>query len=69
MLIVFAIGSVSGSFMVNKMMDSIWEYYVAINTEVIALAVSILFTIAVLTVSFRIFKVSRTNPVDSLRYE
>ena len=69
MVIAFMIGSVAGSFMVNKMMDSIWEYYVAINTAVIALAVSILFTIATLTVSFRIFTVTGTNPADSLRYE
>lgn len=69
MVISFVIGSAMGSIMVNGLMDSVWEYYVAINAEVLTLAVVILLTIAVATVSYKVFKVVATNPVDSLRYE
>jgi ABC-type antimicrobial peptide transport system permease subunit len=69
MTVSFVVGSFFGSFMVNKLMDSVWEYYVAIDVRVISFAVIILFTIALLTVSSRIFKVTVTNPAESLRHE
>ncbi|MCB0488438.1 MAG: ABC transporter permease [Cyclobacteriaceae bacterium] len=69
MMISFVIGSAMGSIMVNGLMDSVWEYYVAINVEVLTLAVAILLTIAVATVGYKVFRVVATNPVDSLRYE
>ncbi len=69
MLISFVVGSVFGSLMVNKLMDTIWEYYEAINAQVIFLAVGMVMGIATVTVSFKIFAVSRANPTDSLRHE
>ena len=69
MVISFVIGSLLGSVMVNGLMDSIWEYYVAINFQVLALAISILFVIAIGTIGYKIRKVAITNPVDSIRTE
>jgi putative ABC transport system permease protein len=69
MVISFFVGSLLGSVMVNGLMGSIWEYYVAINLQVLALAITILFVIAVATIGYKIRKVTVTNPVDSLRYE
>ena len=69
MLVSFVIGSLLGSVMVNGLMNSIWEYYVAINFTVLSLAIIILFVIAFVTIGYKIRKVAVTNPVDSLRYE
>ncbi|MEQ8424679.1 MAG: FtsX-like permease family protein [Cyclobacteriaceae bacterium] len=69
MMLSFVIGSVMGSVMVNGLMSTIWEYYVAINTTTLSLAILILLLIAVATIGAKIVKVTRTNPVDSLRYE
>jgi hypothetical protein len=51
------------------MMDSVWEYYEAVDVVVLVLSISILFLISLLTVAVKIFNVSVTNPVESLRYE
>lgn len=69
MLIAFVFGSFGGAFMVNKLMDTVWEYYVAIGFKIVFSAITILFTIACLTVSYKIFSVSKTNPAESLKYE
>lgn len=69
MFIAFVLGSFGGAFMVNKLMDSVWEYYVAIGFNIVATGIVILFTIASITVSFKILSVSRTNPADSLKHE
>ncbi len=68
-LISFIVGSLLGAVMVNALMDSVWEYYVAIDTKVITLAVLILFTIATATIYSRISSVTRSNPVDALRHD
>jgi putative ABC transport system permease protein len=65
----FLIGSLFGSMMVNMMMDSVWEYYEAINVRVIGLSVLILFTICILTIGKKITAVIVRNPSESLRYE
>ncbi len=63
------VGPLLGSVMVNAMMDSVWEYYVAVNSVVLSLAIAILFAIALATIGFKIYRITRANPVDSLRYE
>lgn len=65
----FIIGSLMGTVMVNGLMSTVWEYYEAINAQVISLAIIILFVIAVATIGYKILKVTKSNPVDSLRYE
>lgn len=69
MIIAFVLGSFAGTFMVNKLMDTVWEYYVSIGFNIVFTAITILFTIACATVSYKIFSVSRTNPAESLKYE
>jgi putative ABC transport system permease protein len=69
MMVSFVVGSLLGSVMVNGLMGSIWEYYVAINLKVLSLAVAIVFAIAVATISYKVRKVAVTNAADSLRYE
>lgn len=69
MLISFVLGSLMGSVMVNKLMDSVWEYYVAVNPKVLLLAVGILFAIASLTIYSLVRRATTANPVEALRYE
>lgn len=69
MSISFVIGSILGAVMVNAMMDSVWEYYVAVNFKVVSAAIAILTVVAVGTVAYKIRSVVVTNPVDSLRHE
>jgi ABC-type antimicrobial peptide transport system permease subunit len=69
MIISCGVGSLLGSVMVNALMDSVWEYYVAINLTILSLASLILFTIAVATIGVKVVKVSMRKPVESLRYE
>ena len=69
MLFSFVFGSLLGSVMVNSLMNSVWEYYEAVNAVVISLAVFILLAIAMTTIGFKIRRSVVANPVDSLRYE
>jgi ABC-type antimicrobial peptide transport system permease subunit len=69
MFISFIIGSVLGMIMVNALMDSVWEYYEAVDVTVISLAVITLLGIALATIGSKIRSVATANPVDSLRYE
>ncbi|MEQ8362877.1 MAG: FtsX-like permease family protein [Cyclobacteriaceae bacterium] len=69
MLISFVIGSLLGSVMVNGLMSSVWEYYEAINSTVIGLAITILSVIAISTIGYKIFKVTVANPVEFLRQD
>ena len=69
MTISFVTGSLAGSLLVNALMNNIWEYYEAIDVTVLSVSVVALFLIATMTVAMRIFRVSTTNPVESLRYE
>ena len=69
MVISFLVGSLLGSVMVNGLMSTIWEYYVAINVKVLSMAIMILLVIAVATIAYKIRTVVVDNPVDSLRHE
>jgi hypothetical protein len=69
MVISIVVGSILGSVMVNALMDSVWEYYVAINATVLTLAIAILFLIALATIGFKVTRVITANPVDSIKTE
>ena len=69
MLIACVIGSLLGSIMVNGLMDSIWEYYLAINVKILSLACFILLVIAMGTIGVKVVRVSIRKPVESLRCE
>lgn len=65
----FVLGGLMGATMVNKLMDSVWEYYVAVNLKVLSLAVMILFSIASVTIYSIVRRAATANPVEALRYE
>lgn len=69
MLISFLIGSVFGMVMVNALMDSVWEYYEAVDGTVISLAAVTLLSIALATIGYKIKSVATANPIEALRYE
>lgn len=69
MLISSLVGGLAGSVMVNALMDSVWEYYVAIDFRIIASGVLIICLIATLTIASLIRRVTVSNPVESLRHE
>jgi hypothetical protein len=69
MFISFAFGGLLGAVMVNKLMDSVWEYYEAVDTKVFVLGVSILFAIASVTIYSIVRKATTANPAEALRYE
>jgi putative ABC transport system permease protein len=69
MTVSFVAGCALGSVMVNALMNNIWAYYEAIGIKVLSLAVVILFTIAVITILYKIVRIMVTNPVEALRHE
>jgi ABC-type antimicrobial peptide transport system permease subunit len=69
MVISIVVGSILGSVMVNALMDSVWEYYVAVNPTVLTLATAILFMIALATIGYKVSRVVLANPVDSIKTE
>jgi ABC-type antimicrobial peptide transport system permease subunit len=72
-LIVLVIASVAGCaggyYLSIMMMDSIWDYFVAIKADTLLLAASIMFFATTFTIVFKIARAAMKNPVISLRYE
>ena len=69
MAVSFVLGGLMGSVMVNALMDSVWEYYVAVNPKILMMAIFILFTIASTSVYSIVRKATVSNPADALRHE
>lgn len=69
MSISFVVGGILGGVMVNALMDSVWEYYVAVNFEIISISILLITLIAVATIAYKIRTVVVANPVDALRHE
>jgi ABC-type antimicrobial peptide transport system permease subunit len=69
LLIASVLGCVGGYYLSNMLLDSIWDYFVAIKPGLLILAAAIIFISTVLTIAFKIGKSALRNPVDSLRYE
>jgi putative ABC transport system permease protein len=69
LIIASLLGCAGGYYMSNLLMDSIWDYFVAIKVGTLLLATSIMLFATVFTVIFKIGKAALKNPVVSLRYE
>jgi putative ABC transport system permease protein len=69
LLISSVLGSAGGYKMSIMLMDSIWDYFVEINTVTLLLAASIMIVACMATISYKIIIAARRNPVESLRYE
>jgi hypothetical protein len=63
------VASVSGYFLVQVLLRSIYTYHVGFSALPFLLASLAIFLVAVLTVGSQVVKVATANPVDSLRYE
>lgn len=69
MMLSFVLGGLMGTVMVNALMDSVWEYYEAVNPKILTMAVLILFVIASTTVFSIVRRATTSNPADALRHE
>jgi putative ABC transport system permease protein len=69
LLIASILGCVGGYYLSNMLMDSIWDYFVAINIGILLLAASVMFFATIFTIIFKIGRATLKNPVISLRYE
>jgi ABC-type antimicrobial peptide transport system permease subunit len=67
MLIASMLGGVLGYFMIDKMMDAIWEYYLPVNFITLGICVSVLFLVAFVTVGYKTIVTALMNPVNTLR--
>lgn len=63
------VASVSGYFVVEGLLSSIYAYHVGFSTVPFLLASLSVFIIAVLTVGTQVLKVATANPTEALRYE
>jgi putative ABC transport system permease protein len=63
------LGCAGGYYMSNMLMDSIWDYFVAIKIGILLLAASVMIFATIFTIIFKIGKAALKNPVVSLRYE
>ena len=69
LLIASVLGCAGGYYLSNKLLDSIWDYFVAIGPGILILSAIIMFAATVLTMVSKIAKAALRNPADSLRYE
>jgi putative ABC transport system permease protein len=69
MVFAFVLGSLMGMTMVNSLMNSVWEYYEAVDIKIIVMAIVILFSIAAITIFSKIFRLIVENPAEALKHE
>jgi hypothetical protein len=55
--------------MVNFSLDAAWEYYEKVNIETLITSIAIIFTLAVVTVGYKIAHTAGMNPAKTLRDE
>lgn len=63
------IGAVLGTFLAGGLMGTIWTYHVTPNIISGLIPVLIILIIAFVSISGKVLKAAKRNPVDSLRYE
>lgn len=63
------LGSALGYYTSDMLMGSIWSKYMSANAYSFVIPIIILLISAAMTISWRIYKASIQNPVNSLRYE
>ncbi len=63
------LGCAGGYSLSLKLLDSIWDYFVAIKTGTLIFAATIMFVATILTIILKITRAAMKNPVVSLRYE
>lgn len=72
-LIIVGIGSILGAalayFFTGTLMDMIWTYHMNVNALSILIPIVLTLLIAFFSISGKVLKAARRNPVESLRYE
>ena len=68
-LVALVIGTAGAYFMIDSLLAMIWYHYAAPGVMPIVLACLLLFIIAIVTVTARVYKAATVNPVRSLRSE
>ncbi len=63
------IGSVAGYYMADKLMSSIWTYYLPVGPLAFVFAILIMFVISAITVGGKVYKAASENPAYTLRDE
>jgi putative ABC transport system permease protein len=69
LLIASVLGCAGGYYMSLMLMDSIWDYFVKISSEILILSALIMIVATILTIITKVVRAALKNPVDSLRYE
>ncbi len=72
-LIIVSIGAILGAALayafVGSLMDEIWTYHMQVNALSIIIPIALILFISFLSISTKVVKAARRNPVESLRYE
>lgn len=63
------IGCLASYFLVDMMMDSIWDYYEATGAVTFIVAVSLMLAVSALTIGSKVLSAASMNPVNTLRDE
>jgi ABC-type antimicrobial peptide transport system permease subunit len=64
-----ALGCLGGYFLVDMLMDSIWDYYQSASAITFIVSVSVMFVISAIAISWKVFSAAAMNPVNTLRTE
>jgi ABC-type antimicrobial peptide transport system permease subunit len=64
-----AIGCLASYFLVDMMMDSIWDYYEATGAITFIVSVSLMLGVSALTIGSKVLSAASMNPVNTLRDE
>lgn len=64
-----AIGCLASYFLVDMMMDSIWDYYESTGAVTFIVSVSLMLGVSALTIGSKVLSAARMNPVNTLRDE
>ena len=63
------IGAVASTFATDGLMDSIWTYHMEMNVLSYVVPIVFILLISFVSISGKVLKAARRNPVESLRYE
>ncbi|OFX20635.1 MAG: hypothetical protein A2041_07700 [Bacteroidetes bacterium GWA2_31_9b] len=63
------LGCLGGYYSSIMLMDSIWDKFMTANIFSFLIPLIILFVTSIITISWRIYKAAKQNPVNALRYE
>ncbi len=69
LLIASILGSLASYFLVDILMDSIWDYYQSTTSITFAVSVFLMFTVSAVAIGYKVFSAASMNPVNTLRDE